>query len=202
MTTIAIIGAGSVGRALGTGLGGAGHDVTYGVRSPDDPRHGDLPSPAVRTPRQAAEAAEVVILAVPADAVPETLRGLGLRSDHVVVDATNAVRAPVPDGHRTMGDLVASLAPPGVAVVKAFNTIGAEHLSDGHVAGTDAFLPVAGDRRGTDLVAGLATQLGFDAVVLGDRDAFDLVEAHAAMWIHLAFRCGFGRGFGFGVLRG
>lgn len=202
MTRIAIIGAGSVGRALAAGLGRAGHDITFGVRSPDDPRHAHLPSTAVRTPPQAADAADVVILAVPADAVPTTLRSLDLRPDHVVVDATNAVRGPIPEGHATMGELVAALTPPGVAVVKAFNTIGAEHLGDGRIGGTRAFLPIAGDERGTAMVAGLAAQVGFDAVVLGERDAFDLVEAHARLWIHLAFRVGFGREFGFGVLRG
>jgi hypothetical protein len=36
---IAIIGAGRVDTTLGRRLAGAGHTVTYGVRTPDDPKH-------------------------------------------------------------------------------------------------------------------------------------------------------------------
>jgi predicted dinucleotide-binding enzyme len=197
MTTIAIIGAGSVGRALGSGLTAAGHDVSYGLRDPADSRYADLPSRA--TVVDAVGAAEVVILSVPATSVPDAVPSLGLRSGQVVVDATNAVRMPPPNGFDTMGALVASLVPDGVAVVKAFNTIGAEHLGDGRFGDERAFLPIAGDDAGAELVLHLAGQLGFDAVSLGGRDVFDLCEAHARLWIHLAFVNGWGRGFGFTV---
>ena len=121
-------------------------------------------------------------------------------SGQVVADATNAVRAPVPDGHDTMGDLVAALVPDAVAVVKAFNTIGAEHLGDGRFGEQRAFLPIAGDQEGVEAVLPLAEQLGFDAVALGGREAFGMAEDHARLWIHLAFVCGWGRGFGFAVV--
>lgn len=198
MATIAIIGAGSVGRALGKGFTGHGHTVVHGVRAPGDDRHADLT--AVATPSEAAAGADVVIIAVPAGAAGETVASLGLGPGQVVVDATNAVGTPVPGGHQTMGDVVGAALPAGVALVKAFATIGAEHMTDGSVAGDPAFLPVAGDQDGLDVVVPLARELGFDAVALGGRDAFGLVEDHARLWIHLAFRCGWGRGFGFGVL--
>ena len=47
----------------------------------------------------------------------------------------------------------------------------------------------------------LAAGLGFEVADLGDRGAFGLVEAHARLWIHLAFACGWGREFGFAVVR-
>ena len=43
---IAIIGAGSVGRALGGGWLRAGHEVRYGLRDPDARKHADLPAGA------------------------------------------------------------------------------------------------------------------------------------------------------------
>ena len=197
MTTVAVIGAGVVGRALGAGLTRAGHDVTFGVRQPDDARHGDLGPRA--TPAEAAAAASVVILAVPANAVAPSLEPLDLQPGQIVVDATNAVGHDVPDGHDTMGDHTAAQLPDGVHLVKAFNTIGAEHLGDGSFGDAGAFLPIGGDAEGVDTVAALATDLGHDVVVLGDRSTFGLLEAHAALWIHLAFRCGWGRVFGFVV---
>lgn len=199
MTTIAIIGAGNVGTALGTGLAAHGHAVTYGVRNPDDTRYQALP--AVTTMQAATDAADVVILATPCVAVPEVLRGLALRAGQTVIDATNAVRTPPPEGFATMGDLVASLVPDGVTVAKAFNTIGAEHLGNGTVNGQAAFLPVAGDDAAAKTAFGLATDLGFDVVVLGDREQFGLMEAFAKVWIQLAFGCGLGRDFGFVLQR-
>jgi predicted dinucleotide-binding enzyme len=198
MATIAIVGAGSVGRALAQGFTGAGHEVVFGVRTPAGSRQQGL---RAEQPEAAAAAADIVILAVPATAVVDLVPSLALRPGHVLVDATNAVGAPVPHGHETMGHLVASLAPAGVAVVKAFNTIGAEHLADGHLGEARAFLPVAGDDAGVEVVLPLAHSLGFDAVALGGREAFGLVEAHARLWIHLAFARGWGRSFGFAVVR-
>ena len=196
---IAVIGAGSVGRALGRGLGEHGHAVTFGVRDPGDARHADLGR--VATTAEAARGAAVVIVAVPASAVAGAIGELGLVGGQVVVDATNAVGMPVPDGFDTMGDLVASHVPAGASVVKAFNTIGAEHLGDGRMGEQHAFLPIAGDADGVAVVLPLAGELGFEAVSLGGREAFRLVEDHARLWIHLAFRCGWGRGFAFGTLR-
>ena len=199
MTTIAIVGAGNVGTALGRGFAARGHAVTYGVRDTTDARYAELPSCA--TPQVAVDGADVVILSTPCAAVPDVLRGLTLRDGQTVIDATNAVRTPPPEGFATMGDLVAALVPEGVSVVKAFNTIGAEHLGNGQVGGKPAFLPIAGDEAGAKLALGLATDLGFEAVVIGGREQFGVMENFAKLWIQLAFGCGLGRDFGFGILR-
>ena len=196
---IAIIGSGNVGRAIGAGLARTGNDVAFGVRNPDDERHADLEQVATR--EDAVATAEVVILAVPADAVADTVPTLGLRSDQILVDATNAVGRPVPDGHATMADLVASLAPPDTAIVKAWNTIGFEHMPTGEIDGAALFLPIAGDDEAAATVASLAAAVGFDSVVIGGREHFGTLEAHAQLWIRLAFGVGWGRSFGFTALR-
>ncbi len=195
---IAVIGAGSVGRALATALSRSGHDVVVGVRDPADPKHAAV-GQDLATPADAIDGATVVVLAVPAPTLPDVVPALGLAEGQIVVDATNAVGAPPPGGFATVGALVASLVPAGVAVVKAFDTIGAEHLIDGTVAGTPAFLPIAGDPGATPAVVGLAREIGFDAVELGGPEAFGLVEEHAKLWIHL-MRRGWGRDFGFAVV--
>lgn len=194
---IAVIGAGSVGRALASAFGRLGHDVRVGVRDPDDPRHGGLTARA--TTEEAVDGAEVVVLAVPAGALPDLLASLSLAPPAIVVDATNAVGGPAPGGASTVGAFVRSAVPPEVPVVKAFNTIGAEHMVDGQVGGVAAFLPVAGDAGGLDVVVDLARSIGFDAVPLGGIDAVEMVENHARLWIHL-MRSGWGRDFGFAVV--
>lgn len=196
---IAVIGAGSVGRNLATATRALGHDVVVGVRDPDDLRHADAGERA--TPAAAATGADLVVLAVPAGAVTDALSGLALAPPTVVVDATNAVGAPPPDGFPTMGAYTRSLVPEAVPVVKAFNTIGAEHLVAPAVDGTATFLPIAGDAAGVEVVLPLARAMGFDAVALGGPQAIPLVEDHARLWIHL-MRTGWGRDFAFGVLGG
>ena len=192
---IAIIGSGNVGRAIGAGLIRTGHDVVFGVRDPGDDRHADLGMPTDRE-RAVADAA-IVVLAIPAAAVPEAVPALGLRAGQIVVDATNAVGSPIPHGHSSMAELVASLAPTDVAIVKAFNTIGFEHMTTGQIDGAPAFLPIAGDDGAADTVAELAADIGFDSVVVGGREHFTTIEAHAQLWIRLAFGVGWGRSFGF-----
>mgnify|MGYP000435617036 FL=1 len=199
---VGIIGAGSVGRSLGRGLTAAGHSVAFGVRDTGDPRYADLAAGGqLADLAGAVDGAQVVGLAVPADAVAGAVAAMSLRAGQVLADATNAVRTPVPDGHDTLGSYVASLLPDGVAFVKAFDTIGAEHF-DGRLAGTPgSFLPIAGAAEGTQVVAQLAADLGFEPAVLGGREAVGLVEDHARLWIHLAFAAGWGRSFRFAVVR-
>ncbi len=194
---IAVIGAGSVGTALSEAFVRLGHDVRVGVRDPDAARHSEVEGRA--TPERAVDGAQVVVLAVPAGVLPELLTSLSLVPPVIVVDATNAIAGPVPGGEPTVGAFVRSVVDPDVPVVKAFNTIGAEHLATGQVGGHAAFMPVAGDNDGLDVVVDLARSIGFDAVPLGGVDAIGLVEDHARLWIHL-MRSGWGRDFGFAVL--
>jgi predicted dinucleotide-binding enzyme len=136
------------------------------------------------------------VLAVPFVAVAETVAAIGETGGTIVVDATNVVGEALPPTAHSIVDVVASVNPDAV-IVKAFNTIGAEAFLDPSIDGRALFLPVAGDRPAADTVAAMAEAIGFDALVVGDRTVVPLLEAHAALWIHLALRTGLGRGFGF-----
>lgn len=198
---IAIIGAGRVGGALAEGLHRAGHVVRVGVRSPDDPKHAPVREVAtVTAPSDACDGAAVVILATPSASVADLLPTLPLVEGQVVLDATNQVRGPVPGGHPTMWHLVSASVPSGVAVAKAFNTIGAEHLAHPRLEAGPAMLPVAGDPAATAIAAELGADLGFEPLVVGGPEVVDVVEAHARLWISLAFG-GLGRDIGFVLSR-
>lgn len=199
--TIAIIGAGPVGRALASGLMSAGHAVSVGVREPSAPKHDDLRSIAtVTTMGSAVESASVVVLAVPADSLGDVVPSLTLVPGQIVADATNAVFTPLPDGFETLGHYTGSLLPPGVGLVKAFNTVGAEHLSGGAFEQA-TFLPIAGDADATELVGSLAEDLGLEVADLGGRDEIGQVESHARLWIHLALKKGWGRNIAWTITR-
>jgi predicted dinucleotide-binding enzyme len=195
---IGILGTGNVGQALGKGLAQGGHSVVYGSRHPAqvDCSFGQADSIA-----GAAARSEVVILAVPFSAAVETVKAAGNLSGKVVVDATNPVGAPIPDGHPSGAALVAATAP-GARLVKAFNTMGWETMANPLVDGRPALGLVCGDDpEAKATVLGLARDLGFDPVDAGDLGAARLLEELAELWVHLAFRAGLGRGMAFALLR-
>lgn len=202
---ITVIGAGSVGGNLAQRLAGLGHHLTLGARDPASEKvraaRAAIPTATVVPLAKSVAGADLVILAVPFAAAVDTLRAVGPLDGRILVDATNAVGVSLPDGHDTAVSVVAA-ADPTARVVKAFNTIGAEHLLQPHVDGLPIVLPIAGEESARPVVAALATDLGFDVIETGDLDTAHHVEAFAALWIHLAIRRGYGRGFAFGLLRG
>jgi predicted dinucleotide-binding enzyme len=184
---IVIAGAGSVARALGANLAGLGHEVRYAVRTPDAADTIALAG--------AADGADLTILAVPFDAVESVVRALAPGDDAVLVDATNPFGRALPDGVASGAALVAAAAGPTVRVVKAFNVLGVEHMSDPPLDdGYRPLLPVAGDdEQARRMVADLATAMGFDAVEVGGLDGAGTLEEAARYWGMLAYAGGRGR---------
>ena len=166
---IAIIGAGNVGKALGRASTRAGHSVTL---SDADAGLADEAAEQVGArsagagSRDAVSDADVVILAVPFDAVEPITEDLGtLLNDRIVVDVTN----------RFSGD---ELSAPSNAeliqrrtegsVIKAFNTIFAANQSDPEVDGVTLDGFVAGDdAEAKATVLELVESLGFRPIDAG-----------------------------------
>jgi 8-hydroxy-5-deazaflavin:NADPH oxidoreductase len=91
-TTVAIIGTGSVGSALGPRLAALGHTVIYGSRDPSRESVRELvartgATASAATQKDAAARAEVIVLAVPADAL------------EVVMDPTTGAMRRAADGY-------------------------------------------------------------------------------------------------------
>lgn len=185
---VVVVGSGRVGTALATNLRSLGHGVRIARRSTnDDDGSVDIDGAAV--------GADLTILAVPFGAVSEVVPRLGLTPGSVLVDATNPFGQPLPDGVASGAALVARTAGECIHVVKAFNVLGAEHMAAPTLPdGTRPLLPVAADdvaaRR---FVAGLATDMGFEAVEITGLDNAGLLEEAARYWGLLAFNGGFGR---------
>lgn len=208
---IAIIGAGNVGGTLGTAWAAKGHDVVFGVRDPREAKVQELlratgGKARAASVREAAAAAELVLLATPWGAAQDALRAAGDLKGKILVDATNPLK---PDfsglalGHTTSaGEEVARWAP-GARVVKAFNTIGAQHMTDPRIAGQRPSMFVCGDDPAAkQTVAGLAEALGFEPVDAGPLTQARLLEPLAMLWISLAYAHGLGTNIGFRLLRG
>ena len=187
--TIAVIGAGRVGRTLGTKWASAGHHVVYGVRSPSAPDTASI--------QDAAAIAEVVLLAVPGAAAKDILAALGeALAGKVVIDATNDVQG--------TGKLHAlEELTDGAHPVRAFNTLGWENFADPVFDGIKADLFYAAEEgHPTEVADRLIADVGLRPVWLGGLDAFDLVDSLTRLWFTLALQRKLGRRLAFKMLVG
>jgi NADPH-dependent F420 reductase len=175
--TVALIGTGNVGAALGQRFAEHGHDIVYGSR---DPAAADVRALLETTghgavavaPAAAAARSDIVVLAVPWSAAEDVVRGLGDLRGKIIVDPTNP-RTMASDGFAdypidgSLAERIAALAP-GAHVVKAFNTLGSETMLDPTVANGPVTVPIVGDDRAAKArVATLAREIGLEAVDVG-----------------------------------
>jgi predicted dinucleotide-binding enzyme len=192
-TNIAIIGKGNVGSALARGLSGKGHEVRAVGSDKKDVR-------------DAAAWGEVVVLAVPFGALDDIVRDVGdAIRDKTVVDVTNAVDAGrnLAVGFTTSGAEELQKKLPQSRVVKAFNTVFAQHMDSGRLGDSALTAFVAADDTGAKkTVMGLAQGIGFDAVDAGPLKNARLLEPLALLNIQLGYVLGMGPKIGFKLLAG
>ena len=191
---IAIIGSGNVGTAISRGLTDAGHEVVVADVSEDGLATVAEQAP-VQTTTSNAEAvrgSEVVVLAVPFDAVEAVAASLDdeLRG-RIVIDATNPL-APDLSGLATTDTSGAELvqqAAPQARVVKAFNTVLAANQGAGAVEGVQLDGFVAGDDDDAKrAVAGLLEDVGFRPIDVGPLSTARYLEGMAFINIALNAR--------------
>lgn len=189
---ISVIGAGNIGRTLGEKWKTAGHSVIYGVRDPQSKP--DLE--AVYTIGDAVDVGEVVVFAIPGNAMPETVDGLGALLDHkIVIDATNNVGSDVM--HQL--PLLQSKAP-NAHLYRAFSNLGWENFADPIIGETQLDLFFCGSDAERPIVSGLITEIGLNPVYIGDLTLADIIDATTRLWFILALQQQKGRHLGFKVL--
>ena len=184
--TVAMIGTGNVGAALGRRFAENGHKIVYGSRDPSAANVRELVAATANgalavTQAEAAAQADIVVLAVPWRAAEDIVRSLPDLRGKIVVDPTNP-RLMASDGFAdypiedSNAERIARLAP-GAHVVKAFSTLGAETMLDPKLAGGPVTVPVVGDDRGAkERVVALAREIGLEAVDVGPLRHARIVE--------------------------
>lgn len=200
--TVAVIGTGDVGGALGPRLAALGYTVVYGSRTPEAERvralvEGTRGEASAASPAGAAAAADIVILAVPAAVAVEVTKSLGDLAGKLVIDPTNPFR--FTDDRlavRTIDDSMAEriqAAAPGARVIKAFNTLSWQTMVDPSLAGGPVTIPLAGDDVAAKArVAELVRQLGFEALDVGPARYAREIEGMLILWMNARLN---GRGF-------
>jgi 8-hydroxy-5-deazaflavin:NADPH oxidoreductase len=207
---IAVIGAGNVGRALGTGWAKAGHAIIFGVRDVNKPEVRSLCAQigAIAAPSaEAARQSDVVVLALPWDTAEGAVKSLGDLTGKIVIDTMNPLA--MKDGAlglergftTSAGETVAAWLP-GAKVVKTFNQVGASMMTEGHRFETRPVMLLAGDDEAAkSTVSRLVSKLGFEPLDAGGLKQARILEPFAMVWINQALARGFGRDWAFGVVR-
>lgn len=179
---IAIIGNGNVGSGLARVIDAAGHEVALLGRDADL--------------KAAVGAAELVILATPYGAAAD-LAGQADFAGKVVVDVSNPVTADfsglqVGLSSSAAEEIAARL--PGASVVKAFNTIFAQHYGAGLKIGGQPLqtFVAADDEIAREKVKRLATDIGLSAVDAGPLKNARYLEPLGFMNIQFGYVLGRG----------
>lgn len=190
MSTISIIGAGSMATAIATRTAKAGHIVEVISRDPAKSQAlaDQLPGRATTGTYGAAPAGDIVILAVPyggaASAVADFGNALGGK---VIIDVANPVKADLsgldtPAGSSGAQETAKGL-PAGAHIVKAFNTIFGHVLAKG--GDLDAFF-AADDAEAKATVSTFLESLGLRPLDVGGLQMAQTLEALGLMMIGLA----------------
>jgi len=198
MSDIAILGTGRIGGALARKWSGK-HRLWLGARDPGKQEVSQLASEVgatAATLADAVDAAQVVVFAMPGDAVGPAIEALGERLDgKVVVDAANDVRA-------AEANCLAALrqAAPRAAYARAFNSIGWEMLANPVVAGQAASLFYCSSAGVQEDVEALIRDVGLEPVRVGDEDAVEVVDGVLRLWFALVMGQGHSRRLAFKLL--
>ena len=173
---VTIVGAGNMGRGVGTRAVAGGHQVEIVDHDPDEARElaKDLGGSATALEAGAPFSGEVVVFAVYYPGIKDAVRQYADElAGKVVVDITNPVDTQTWDSLATApgsssAEETQQLVPQGTPVVKAFNTTFAGTLVAGQVDGQQLDVLIAGDDEAAKLkVAQLASDGGLRPVDVG-----------------------------------
>jgi NADPH-dependent F420 reductase len=205
---ITIIGAGNMGRGIGTRFAAGGHSVTFIDRKPDEAEKvaKEVKASAKNDTQistaslEDARLGDVVVLAVPYGANIELAKQLGRKlAGKVVVDIANPMNASydglATDPGSSSAEDVAKAAAPDAKVIKAFNTTFAGTLLAGQVAGRPLDVFIAGDDEAAKRkVEQLAKDGGMRPIDTGPLSRARQIEA--MQFLHITLQGSLGTNWG------
>jgi len=195
--SVAVIGTGDMGDSFGPRLAALGYRVIYGSRNPTSDKVKTLVTltghdAIATTQKDAAQQADVVLLAIPWPAMETVAQNLGDLGGKVVIDMSWPPADVAEDGYAriTIETSAAELIQgwnPDAMVVKAFLTVWSHVIDDPLSAGGPVSIPIASNHRYAKEKAGqIAADLGLDPVDAGPlrfaRNIESLTELALVPW--------------------
>ncbi|ODG93214.1 hypothetical protein BED47_02705 [Gottfriedia luciferensis] len=166
---IGIIGNGQIGNVIANRLVTYNHEITFGVRNLESNQKVNPIFNYVET-KDIAINNELIILAVPGNAVDSAVKNIIEIDGKIVIDLTN----PIGEGLKLTRGTTTSNAEeiqkiiPKAKVVKTLNTVGLEKMIDPTVNEEKITMLIAGDHDDANLkVSNLIAEIGFDPLIVG-----------------------------------
>ena len=184
---IAILGTGRLGESMGKLWAQNGHRIVYGSRTPDRTRVQKVveetgPTASAVSNPQAVSQANMVLFALPPEAIPALVPTLGGLDGKVIMDPMNAYQMvdgypqPSPDVPTSVAEQLQALLP-NAKVVKAFNTPAVRNILDPNRLDGPFSIPLAGADAGAKArVSELVSELGLEPVDTGPLIAARYLE--------------------------
>jgi predicted dinucleotide-binding enzyme len=203
---VTIVGAGNMGRGIGSRVVAGGHQVEIVDRDPAEAQQlaEDLGGSATALDPGAPFGGEVVVFAVYYPGIKDAVRQyVEQLAGKVVVDITNPVNTQTWDSLATppgssSAEETQQLVPEGTAVVKAFNTTFAGTLVAGEVSGQPLDVLIAGDDdNAKQKVAQLVADGGLRPVDVGPLARAQQLEQLG--FLHISLQQPLGLNFGSAV---
>ncbi len=175
--TVSIIGTGDMGDSLGPRFTELGYSVVYGSRNPDSEKAQNVvkltgDDARVTTQKEAAQAGDIVVLAVPWPPMETVAQNLGSLDGKIVIDVSMPSNQgedgyPVSLVETSSAEMIQSWNP-GARVVKAFATLASYVIDNPDVVGGPVTVPIASDdREAKEQVARIIAAMGLDPVDAG-----------------------------------
>lgn len=174
---VAIIGTGDMGDSLGVRFAELGYSVVYGSRDPDGEKAQRVvlltgSNARVTTQREAAQAGDIVVLAVPWPAMETVAQNLGPLDGKIVIDISFP-HEQADDGYyismvETSSAEMIQQWNPGARVLKAFALQASYVIDDPGVVGGPVSIPIASDdREAKEQIANIIVAMGLDPIDAG-----------------------------------
>jgi 8-hydroxy-5-deazaflavin:NADPH oxidoreductase len=191
--TVAILGTGDMGDSLGPRFAELGYPVIYGSRHPAGEKARNLviltgADTRVMTQEKAAQAGDIVVLAIPWPAMETVAKNLGSLDGKVIIDMSMPSKQ-AQDGYyvsmveTSSAELIQSWNP-GARVVKAFATLASYVIDDPGVVGGPVTVPIASDDRAAkEQVARIVAAMGLDPVDAGPLRMSREIEALVRLYM-------------------
>jgi predicted dinucleotide-binding enzyme len=188
-----ILGSGDVAKALAAGFLGRGDAVMMGTRDPAKLNEWleQHPKASVGSFKDAATFGEIVIVATRGTAAVSVIESAGAAAfdGKLVIDATNPLRFDETGPqlavgfNDSLGEQV-QRALPGARVVKAFNTVGSQHMVHPQFDGGPPTMFFAGNDDGAkQTVAAILRDFGWDVADLGGIESARYLEPMCMAWV-------------------
>ena len=192
---VGIFGSGAVAKALAAGFMERGHVVMLGTRNPSKLEDWDWKTRGgvVGSLADTAMFGETLVLAVKGMAAADVLRAAGITSlaGKTIIDATNPIAdsPPVNGVLSFFTSLDDSLmerlqrAFPAARFVKAFNSVGSEHMVNPRFKGGKPTMFICGnDEAAKKAVTGILDQFGWETADMGKAEAARAIEPLSILW--------------------